>query len=1034
MVPTEPHLTQFPHVAQVMREYAAMWAALRYRKGQAAALAVLAALVTTCAVFAPLYDLAMRESLVDVRLAQSTQLNSGLQLEASSRVDNRTVFQVGQSEPPPTPTELLAKFPRSALASYHAPVLGWTDNLDVLPDRGLTGQLMWRTGACDHVRIVSGRCPEAAGEILVSSADVHKLGLRDKQRLTVAEPSVIPTFIGPTRELTVVGAYEEVPGDDRFVQALTGISGTFSDGPPRQQRHDVWLTPEETFTSGAGLPQVQSYVGLQLRPDRVGADEMLRLGSTLTALRTKWLDASTGPRLRLTTGLTDIADDLRSQQRDSRIIVPLLMAQLALLGLVVLWLALRAVTDLRRSEVAVARLRGEGVRGARRLLLGELLPAVLLGVVPGVAAAWVGCLVATRLLPGDAGVEVRAPFWIALAAAVLVLVATTLLAASRVARIPVDALLRRSSTVRRGWRVGALDAVLITGCGVVVAAFLTGSLNGPAALIAPAVVALLVGLLLAHVLTPLAAATGRALLRRGRARLGVGFLEAARGPALRSTVTVVTVAAALAVFAIDAVAVADRNRAAAAAQEAGAPYVALVDSNDLAAVETATAGSHAVTPVVRLKAPAADAVTTLAVRPADFRRIALLPGADLSTGSWTGLTGTDVTPVTVKGNRLSLVATDQGLTSTAPDGSGVTVTLGADLAAGDHVFHTEFGALPRAGTRRMTTTVSCTDGCTLVSLSLSTLVGSSMAGTVGLSDVTADGAAVPLGDGWRPFRDPTGASVVPSTESDGISLEAKTDGQQRVTVPQGWVPLQVPALITDATPRDSFQLTGLDGRTRAAGVVGRLARVPGAPERTAVVDLDVLRRAATVASDARIELWASDRAALDEVTAALHTQGIAIVDTTTLADVRRGYDQSTAAWSVRLGLLVGLAGVAVALLLLAVLAVSSWRVRARDLAALWLSGVPRRSVRSLAWTAQLPAVVLGAVAGAACGLLGAALSMPIVPLFAEAPGVSTLDLATPWLPVLVVAAAALVVLTGWSAFLGWSVFRRASLDRLRETA
>src|SRR6478736_9742768 len=246
--PPEPRLTQFPHVAQVMREYAAMWAALRYRKGQAAALAVLAALVTACAVFAPLYDLAMRESLVDVRLAQATRLNSGLQLEASSRIDNRALFQGDRPEPPPTPTELLAKFPRSALASYRAPVLGWTDNLDVMPDSGLTGQVMWRAGACDHVRVVSGRCPQAAGEILVSSADVHKLGLRDKQRITVAEPSPIAVSVGPTRQLTVVGAYEEVPGDDLFVQALTGISGTLSEAG--QQRHDVWLTPEQTFTTG----------------------------------------------------------------------------------------------------------------------------------------------------------------------------------------------------------------------------------------------------------------------------------------------------------------------------------------------------------------------------------------------------------------------------------------------------------------------------------------------------------------------------------------------------------------------------------------------------------------------------------------------------------------------------------------------------------------------------------------------------------------------------------------------------------------
>jgi hypothetical protein len=217
-------------------------------------------------------------------------------------------------------------------------------------------------------------------------------------------------------------------------------------------------------------------------------------------------------------------------------------------------------------------------------------------------------------------------------------------------------------------------------------------------------------------------------------------------------------------------------------------------------------------------------------------------------------------------------------------------------------------------------------------------------------------------------------------------------------------------------------------------VAGSVARVPGAPERTAIVDLDVLERGASVGTDARIELWATSRPALDRVTRTLAKDGIALVGTTSLADVRRGLDESTAAWSVQLGLLVGLAAIAVAVLLLGVLMASGWRQRARDLAALWLSGVPRQTVRRLAWTTQLPAVVLGGLAGAACGLVGAAVSMPIVPLFAQAPGVDTLDLATPWTPVVTVVAAVLAVLVAGSTLLGWSVFRRVALERLRETA
>lgn len=1013
-----------------------MWTALRYRKGQAAALAALAALVTACAVFAPLYDRTMLQSLVDVRLAHTTPLLSGLQVESSAREQSGGYYTKDPAGAM-APAALLDEVPRSARASYDEPVLGWTDNVVVQPDRpgSLAGQLMWRTDQCDHVH-VTGRCPEAAGETLVSSADLAALHLKVGQTLTVADPRPVDFPVGPTRELTIVGSYDVVPGDDWFVFPLTGSSGAPTESIPVHTTHDAWLTVEETFSTGQPLMEAGSYVGLRLRPERVGADEVLQLGDTLTRLRaaTATESAASGPRIRITTGLTDIADDVRSQQRDSRVIVPLLMAQLGLLGLVVLWLALGAITDLRRSEIAVARLRGRGARGARRLVLGELVPAVALGVVPGVLVAWAGDLVAARILPGEAGAEVRLPVLVALVGVVAVLLLTTLLGATRVSRLSVDALLRRSSSVRRGWRVGVLDAVLISGCGGLVAAFLTGSLEGPIALVAPALVALLVGLLLAHLLTPLAATTGRLLLRRGRARAAVGLLEAARSPALRSTVTVVTIAAALAVFSLDSLVVADRNRAAAAEQEAGAPLVATLTTRYLDTVEETVDGIGGVTPVVRLKAPAVEAATTLATHPDDFRRIALLPHDEQEASGWHRLAPDDVEPVSVTGSRMSLRVTTDDLSSIATDRSSVDVTLGADIADAHHVFHTELGTVPRHGSRVLGTDIICTKGCSLVAITLSTFTGSTMTGAVTVDGLTVNGRPEPLGDAWLPFEDPNGGRLTPVPADDGLTLTAASTGQQRLSVSQAWVPQAVPALITSATPRDGFTLTGLDGRTRAAQVVGTIDRVPGAPARTAVVDLDLLGRGAALGSDARIELWASDAAALHRATRALDAKGVGVTDTRSIADVRRAYDESTAAWSVGLGLVVGLAAIIVSLILLAVLAVSGWRVRARDLAALWLSGVPRRAVRRLAWTAQLPAVVLGALAGAACGLVGAAVSMPIVPLFAEAPGVSTLDLATPWLPVVAVAGAALVVLAGWSTALGWSVFRRAALERLRETA
>src|SRR3954463_13827378 len=151
-----------------------MWAALRYRKGQATALVLLSALVTACAVFAPLYDRTMLQSLVDVRLAHTTPLLAGVQLEAVSREKSLYGAHPAPPEPPPAPAKLAGNIPRSERASFRAPVLGWTDNAVLgqpASSASLAGQLMWRTSFCDHVTITAGRCPAAAGETLVSSAD-----------------------------------------------------------------------------------------------------------------------------------------------------------------------------------------------------------------------------------------------------------------------------------------------------------------------------------------------------------------------------------------------------------------------------------------------------------------------------------------------------------------------------------------------------------------------------------------------------------------------------------------------------------------------------------------------------------------------------------------------------------------------------------------------------------------------------------------------------------------------------------------------
>ena len=65
-----------------------MWKLIRYRRVQSISIALLAALITTCAVFAPLYDRATQQALVDVRLGQVPEQVRGLGLVSSPALGN----------------------------------------------------------------------------------------------------------------------------------------------------------------------------------------------------------------------------------------------------------------------------------------------------------------------------------------------------------------------------------------------------------------------------------------------------------------------------------------------------------------------------------------------------------------------------------------------------------------------------------------------------------------------------------------------------------------------------------------------------------------------------------------------------------------------------------------------------------------------------------------------------------------------------------------------------------------------------------
>jgi hypothetical protein len=720
------------------------------------------------------------------------------------------------------------------------------------------------------------------------------------------------------------------------------------------------------------------------------------------------------------------------------------MIQLGLLALFVLGLTLGAAVEQRRPEVAVARLRGAGRAGGRRLVIAELLPVILAGVPVGTAVGLGLATVARRtVLDGAAPFELGPGFWLAVAAAALLLAALTWAAAASGTRDGISALLRSVPTRQRGWGLGAVDAVVIAAAGTAVVAFATGGLSGPLAAAAPALLALIAGLLLAYLIVPSATWLGRRLTARGAYAAALALLAVARRPATRRVVTVVTVASALLVFSTYAVSVGGRNRQLAAQRDNGAPMVADLTGTNVATAEgvLAAVGEGHATPVVRLTGDKSFR-TTLAVDPQAFGRIALLPDADPAAVPWSQLRVPTGRRLALTGGAVSLLVT--------PDRFRVADDFAAHLqlqlldALGEQK-NIDLGLIPTDKPATLRAAVPCQAGCTVVQFAVSAIFGIGYSGRLAISDVRVPGGRTDLpgtAADWRAGVAGANRVEVATGAPGTLAVRMSNDGKSQLGLPSRWFPTALPAVIVGpGSPPPGGRSTGavlgntLNGAQLDLTGIASLPRAPAVAGPAALVDLGLLQHwGDRVGRTARMQAWfdTEDPAVLAEVSTALQRAGIEISGVRRVSDVRDSYDTSVPAWSLQLGVLAAAVGLLLAALVLVLLVASTWRRRSRDLACLGLTGVPRRGLSRVAVGEQLPVVLLAVLVGAGCGLLGAVLALPAVPLFAQPRDASTLDLSAPWGSVLIVLLAALLVLGAVAWLCGRTVAARARLSRVRE--
>lgn len=1020
-----------------------MWAAIRYRRAQAAALMLLSALIATCAALAPLYTRALEQGLLRNAVFQAAPADTALTVKAT-----RTPTS------PDLALDRLAQVVPAEVRALHEPGIGTYNgqvDVQVFPNRPTAPlDLIYRDRMCDHVRITQGACPSGRGEIAVTAAEAAFWKWRPGKRFLVTERDADQT---EPQALTIVGVYEQVPDDGYWMRLkLDGRSGGTIDGGDTPAL-DSWITAANTFTGAWG--QARLTMQYPLNRKLITLDDVPAAAAAIAQAR-----ADSGS-VEVDSPMTALLGGIRDGQKQVRLVVPLLMAQLGLLAAVVLLSVAAAAVEQRRPEVALARLRGRSRDGARWLVVGELGLTVVLGLPLGLALA-VGINESARRLLLPEGVPFEFPLSVILALVVAAAVAlcAVWLAAQPVLSEPISSLLRRVAQARASRRLPVVDIVIAALAVAGLAGLATSSEAGPLALMTPTLLSLAAGLVVAHLVVRAADSSGRRHVRRGRVGPALAAYQLARRPAVRKVLTIITVATALAVFAANAVTVADRNREARAQLEAGAPVTLLTDAVEPARLQRALAAvdpeGTSVTPVAIVRPRDVGATPTLAVMPKGFAAVSY-PPASQGPLALSSLAPPAVEPLQLNGTTLTLTAssTIEAVAVRGPEGSFPPPTgelaVSVTMPDGQRLSR-DLGVVPLAGGRaaRLSAPLLCPSGCRLDGITFRLhppvpYIDASGQGSITLTGLSIDGRPLPVNtaDVWQASAEVAGAPddylrVGAQTGGDRLVLETHNTG---VVLRLGYadVPTLVPAILSGPIPPggtpQQFEASGINGIPTTMTRTQQVPAVPVLGAQGAVVNFETLARlGGRIPGAASLQAWlgTDSPAEVDRVRTALSASGINVLSVHRADEVKQGYDRSASGWGLQLALVTGVLALLMAALALIVVAATGWRSVARDFAAMRMAGVPLPVLRRAARSEQLVVVGVGVGVGAVSGLVGAHLAMPLIPLFNRAAPVPAPDLSPAWPAVAGASLVALGLLTVLGLLIARALGGRFTLGRIRE--
>jgi putative ABC transport system permease protein len=1030
--------------------------ALRHRAGQAIALFVLSMLGVAACAFGPLYERSVEAAQLKVALANTPIFSRGIAVRTDPDGANADIFAAKAPE--------IRRF-------YGSPVV--SDRLGVTySEQGskIVGDVVTRDAACQHMRLLAGRCPGSPLEVMMSSSSARAMGLHvgDQIRVLADQPSVAHKPVHFTLE--IVGQF--VPYDSHndywFDNSYYSTAGAQLVIAGRQDSYYA----ADSLVAGDGFSDlvakslpVTTEIDVPLRVDRVHLDDIAMLRKGLNALTASGSDPNSG--VTLSSSLSSVFDQVATGRRAARSVIPALAAETALLVLVVIGIVVAAGAEQRRPEFALARLRGRSGLRTAQLFSREFGVPVILSVIPGLLAAWLASVLACRWwLSGNARPELLRSTVLAAACAVAVVeLLIVAFAARATARRPVHDLIRRVPVRVSRRRISVAEAALAAAAIAGTVVVLSGDRRNAIAVITPGLIALLSGMILSHLLALFSNRAGLRLLWRGRLATGLAGLQIARRPGVRRIVVLLCVAAAIAVSAADEWRVSARNRSVRAGAEVGASVALTVRATNLDGLQRAVAaadpsGRYA-TPVVIQQPTNGPAV--VAVSPASFQRIAdwgwarNQPGADLVAH----LSPPRPDPISLTGTQVELRLKSESISRVPLYGDRVqpqpvSMLLHLYPKSGPDVY-ARVGPLPEGnnGPLVLSARVPCAGGCRLAQLSilrstadsngvhLDVTIAGLYAGARGALHRVALGPATDWGEATPEISvsgadDPTGKISVSADADGSLSLSAFHIGPPEALQHLD-VPIAVPAIVTgDADAALSLDDRGLlsdsniDGIAAAFRPVGRTAFVPGYLGPTLLVDADVAAAAASpTLADSTTAVWlrTDDPARERSLVAALRQHGVSVVSRDTAARHRAALAATAPAWAMQLALLTAVLAVLIAALVILISATMSRRSRASDASALGLVGVEASTLGRATVVEHLIAVVTGVLVGSVIGVLGAHMALPGTPIFLAALPTPQIVHYTAWDSVMFASAVAMAALVVASVATSLGLVRRVVVGR-----